>query len=256
VSLLHTEVAALRTLAGDASAREADLEAADRLARRSGDAAFQKRRLLALGYWNQEWARLGTARYFYRLVLAAHPRDPEALVATGTIYEELDAMGPGWGTMEDASDPLARATELYRRAVAGKADYAEARLRLGRVLALQGHRKPAREELAQVFASSPGPEIKAFAHLFLGEIEQDEGHLDRAIEQFRLAREADPRLQPAYLSLSQALHRAGRTRAAAAAMLEGLRSTAGGEVHAWFGYHANVLHGYRLTLDALWKETQ
>jgi tetratricopeptide (TPR) repeat protein len=251
-ALLYTEVAARHMFSSDRKTRSAAHDVAERLAAEVGDPGFERRRVLALGYWCQQWGKLNEAHEYYE----KYPDAPESLLAQGSLHEQMHALGSEGGHLVAVPGPLAKAAEWYERALAARPGYAEARLRLARVRQLQGRRAQAREALAALVRDASGPLVAGYAHLFLGEIEQDEKRLDSALAELRRAVAANPRLQPAHLSLSQALHQSGRVREAAQAMLDGLRATADGNVDGWYGYHSVVLHGFHSSMQELWAEVR
>jgi tetratricopeptide (TPR) repeat protein len=250
--LLYTELSSLQMFVADKKVRKVGRDLALRLATRLDDPAFERRRALALGYWHQQWGHLEDARGYFK----EHEDDAEALVAQGAVYEQIDTMGRGWGRFGDTRQPLESAAAFYERALEARPDYDEAYLRLARVRQRQRRTEIARQTFTDLLSRRPRPDIAGYAHLFLGEMAQKEGRLEAALEHYRLAVTADPRLQPAHLSLSQALHQAGRVKESAQAMLAGLRATADTGVHGWYGYFAVALHGYRRTMDALWSEVR
>jgi hypothetical protein len=68
-------------------------------------------------------------------------------------------------------------------------DSLEARLRLGWVNSLNNSSASAREQLGRVNAGAARPELRYLAHLFLGAVEEGEGHLDDAARQYGAALE-------------------------------------------------------------------
>jgi len=263
--LLHTEAAFLNAQLGRRDLERAHFAAADALARTTaGDHAavgeeFERTWRLAVARRHQEWAEPDRAFPIYNAVLKRHPDDPEALVARGTLAELLttgyqDARVRGPLFTADA------AQRDYERALALRPDFAEARLRLGRVLGIRGRSKAtraadARRELRRVLDEDPTADIRAYAHLFLGQVEETESRLPAAMDEYRAALNVDPRLQPAQLALSRALQKAGRPDEAGAVLLEGLRATRDG-VHGWYGYHTDALQSYEASMDRLWKEAR
>jgi tetratricopeptide (TPR) repeat protein len=268
--LLHTETAMAHLLADETASMKANLHAADELSQRwlatsktpnPSRVSFDRRRRLAVGYLYQGWERLSQAKDTYQSVLDQDHNDPEALVAMGAYYEQLDAM-PRRRPSDGASAAprrtdwwLATAATFYEKALAVRPDDAEARLRLGRTLARRGKPEAAKVELERALAGTRRPEAVAWTHCFLGAIEEEAAHLDAAIEHYTLAMAADPHLQTAPLALSQALQSAGRVTEAASVLRRGLATTSDENGHGWLGYHTDTLHGYRRSMDGLWRES-
>jgi tetratricopeptide (TPR) repeat protein len=252
-ALLFTEIGVLRKLGASKAAREAPRKAAERIIKSLDDDDFERRRRLAIGHWHQQWARLPEALGHYD---EKYGTDADSLVAQGSVYEQASSlgMGGGWGGLGFSTHHLEDAADRYQRALSARPGHPEARLRLARVLQRRGQIETARQAFTQLLADDIPSDIRGYACLFLGELEQNDGHLEKAIQHFREAVAADPLLQPAHLSLSQSLHQAGQVREAADVMLAGLRATAGGPPHGWFSYHSMVLSGFRRSMDGLWAE--
>ena len=262
--LLHTEAAFINKQLGRTDLEKAHFAAADALARKTAgdrEAAvadeFERTWRLAVARRHQEWAEPERALQIYDAVLKQYPNDPDVLLARGTLVELL-VTGYQAARMRSLL-PADDAQRDYERALAIRPDFAEARLRLGRLLGIAGRSKEtraadARRELRRVLDEGPSALIRAYAHLFLGQVEEKESLLPAAIEEYRAALSVDPRLQPAQLALSRALQKAGRLEEAAAVLLEGLRTTRDGDVHGWYGYHTTSLQSYRASMDRLWQE--
>jgi tetratricopeptide (TPR) repeat protein len=260
-SLLHTEVAVVSLDIGDMSALGAHLHAATMLGQTPSD--FERRRNLALGYRYAELGHLRAAYGLYEHLLRRYVEDPDTLVAMGSIPELVDAMPKNWevgiaevGQGATRGWSLLAAERHYRRALAIRADYAEARLRLGRVLCRRGQIEQGRAELERVLEDRPSAEIVGYAHLFLGELAEARGQRADSIGHYRLAIQAAPHLQSARLALGEALYRTGHLRDAGDNVLDGLRAAPRDGAHGWYDYHTTSLHGYRSMMDALWSEAQ
>jgi tetratricopeptide (TPR) repeat protein len=265
--LLHTEAAFLCRQWGHADLEKAHFAAAEALTTRTRgdrraavDDAFERTWRLAVARRHQEWAAHARALQIYDALLKQHPDDPDALLARGTLAEVLHT---GYQDAPDRRRLVAAdaAQRDYERALRVRPGFAEARLRLGRVLGLIGRSKAtraadARRELRRVLDEAPSDPIRAYAHLFLGQVEEMESHLAAATLEYRAALSADPRLQPAQLALCHALQKSGHSAEAAAVLLDGLRATADGDVHGWYGYHTTALQSYRASMDRLWEEVR
>ena len=250
-TLLHTEAAFLNVFLGRKDHERAHLRAAGHHSPSRGE--FDRRWRLAMAYGRQEVAQFGDAWRLFHGVLDDYPNDPDALVALGAWHEQSGTLDPQGRSVNRASD-LSAAEKYYQRALARRPDLAEARLRVARVARQMGQLDEAHRGLTALLAEEIPIAVRAYAHLFLGEIEERQSRADRAVEHYRLAVSALPSLQPAYLSLSLALYETGRVQEASQAAREGLAGTVNGEIDGWYGYHCRDLHGYRMAMDALWAE--
>jgi tetratricopeptide (TPR) repeat protein len=121
----------------------------------------------------------------------------------------------------DERRELALAEQSFRRAIALNQDDAEARLRLGRVLAQQQRHDEALVELGAAGALARDAIQQYFVHLFAGQAAAELGQLDRASASFKRAATLYPDAQSPMVALSELAVRRG-DRAAAAAALQGL----------------------------------
>ena len=134
---------------------------------------------------------------------------------------------------------LAAAENLFTRAVEIAPDFAEARLRLGRVLDLRGDHSQAAAELQRVLESTPEAPLRYLGALFLGDAEQALGHRDAADDAYHQARAIYPRAQSVHLALSQLARRRGdrATALAAAERLFALPSDERSWRDPWWEYY-------------------
>jgi tetratricopeptide (TPR) repeat protein len=165
------------------------------------------------------------------------PSDPDVLVAAGALDETLASRHVSFSTRVRAgvvTGPTSvtvgrrleerrrvgfqQAESLYRSALALAPDHAEAKLRLGRVLALTGRGELALRELDDVRAA-PGADARAryLAALFAGGVHETTRNWPLAIEAYRRAIAAAD-LPTAGIALSHALHESGDPQAARAAL--------------------------------------
>jgi len=252
--LLHTEAQFIQRFLGHKEQGKAHIRATENARRRIPKGDFDRRWLLAMGYRHQEWAMLGRARGLFEEALRDYPNDAEALLALGSLHEQLASLPAPDNRTVYRTGELTDARRHYERALAQQPGYAEAKLRLARVAQMLGQIEQAQRELGSLLAAEPPPAVAGYAHLFLGRIAEQGSHPELAIDHYRRAVSADGALQAAYLSLSLALHGMGRTQEAAEVVLDGLRGTETADIDGWYGYHCRDLHGYRLTMDRLWAE--
>ncbi len=143
------------------------------------------------------------AQRFYDEAVDVFENDAEILLSAGAFYE--------WsGSLSTDKRTLRKAEKLYARARAADPDYTEAQLRYGRALEKRGRYDEARVPLAAVDANVASTYQAYMAKLILGRVEHEAGNVAAAIELYRDATELLPEWQVAYLSLSHALHVAGR----------------------------------------------
>lgn len=188
-------------------------------------------------------ARVPEAVRLFDALIERHPGDAEAHLARGRANEtglfflslvarprradQGELTSAGFDTFRyqrsRAGSPLVAGTaayrraanESFRRALEIEPGLVEARLRLGRVLALDGKTDEAVRELRAV-ASGPSPEARYLAHLFLGRIEDEGGDTEGATAHARAAVALRPRWQSGRLALAVLLRRAGRAEEASA----------------------------------------
>jgi tetratricopeptide (TPR) repeat protein len=215
---------------------------------------FERRWRIAIAHGFREWVGDHAAVAVYEDVLRRFPADPEALIGLGAVFEQTASAPAFAGTPALFDGTWRNAARCYEQALTAEPRRVDARLRLGHVEVKQGRFEAARRRLQPLVSadSAASPVVQAFAHLFLGEIESHQSRPDKAIEEYRAALAAEPRLQTASLALANALLHAGRIPEAAAVQLEALRGARGKAVIGWEAYHTNLLHGYRAWMDALW----
>jgi tetratricopeptide (TPR) repeat protein len=190
--------------------------------------SFARRFFVALAHGCQWDCCLLDAARWAREGLTLFPRDPELLLAAGSVLEESATLWPGGSTVENPALPptfreFARAAAaerervtryrqaraLYEDAIAADDSLIQARVRLGRVLWRLGNREAAQAALEASLERSADPLHSYLAHLFLGQVHEDSGRLAQAVEQYRLSLALDPSAQTAAVALSHALHSAG-----------------------------------------------
>jgi hypothetical protein len=143
------------------------------------------------------------------------PTDARILLLSGGVYEMFASPRiqefirttalPGGVVIDVPSERanLRRASAFYRRAVELDPDLMEARIRLGRVLGLQGRHEEAILELRRVNAAVGSSLLSYYTALFLGASEEALGRSDRARQRFETASGLYPLAQSPYLALSR-----------------------------------------------------
>jgi tetratricopeptide (TPR) repeat protein len=113
---------------------------------------------------------------------------------------------------------LRLAEGFFRRALAARPDFAEAHLRLGRVLLLRGRPAEASIELQQAIGSVKGDQLLYFAELFAGAAHEALSQFDAARASFEKAADLYPTAQSPLLALSALARRRGDRVAALRAL--------------------------------------
>jgi tetratricopeptide (TPR) repeat protein len=156
--------------------------------------------------------------------VARFPDDVRLVLALGTVYE---ARGTFWSGRVPSLEPnlssesrreLQRAESLYRDVLLRDPSQGEARLRLGRCLALREGGETALLELRRVESATDDPRLLYLSRLFAGELFRRDGRLPEAHREFSRAVEAWPAGQAATLSLAELLHTMGDRSEAASAL--------------------------------------
>jgi tetratricopeptide (TPR) repeat protein len=134
---------------------------------------------------------------------------------TGRVPDTQRRMSQAGGPTSETR--LRRAAETYRRALKARPDLAEARLRLGRTLALLNETRPATEEL-QAAAAAGDTDLVYLARLFLGDLKEQQGDYAGAADGYRSALSARPDSAVARLAIARAQQAKGDLVAAQAAV--------------------------------------
>jgi len=148
------------------------------------------------------------------------PTDAEIAAANGRLHEtyaapriqhflETGVQVGDAALIGSSRSNLRQAEAFFGKAVELDAGFIEARLHLGRVLALEGRHDDAAKELRRASGNAGDPLTQYYAWLFLGIEEQSLGHPDRARESFNTAAALYPRAQSPYLALSQLARHSG-----------------------------------------------
>ena len=113
---------------------------------------------------------------------------------------------------------LREAETFFRRTLELKPDYAEARMRLGRVLAVLGRHADAAAELRRALEALTEAQLRYYASLFLGAEEEALNNREAARTAYEHAATLAPIAQSPLLALSQLARRSGDRAAALRAM--------------------------------------
>ncbi len=238
--LLHTALAF--RLWSNARGVEAEAQIALARALLADDAPRELHRdwLLALGYQRLSAGSPLTALPFFEECQRRFPDVAEAWLGAGICYE-VSAHPAGFALAAVTAQSAARHAErCYREAARLDPRLAEARLRLGRVLATAGALDEAERELAAAAEASSDPSLLALARVFRGGVRDARGDLAGAIGDYEEALAADRECQTAALALGEALHRSGRRAQAAAALSEALAASSSSEISPWHAYHVGA----------------
>jgi tetratricopeptide (TPR) repeat protein len=148
---------------------------------------------------------------------------------------------------------LRRAAAFYRRAVEIDPDLTEARIRLGRVLGLQGRHEEAVRELQRVDGAGGRSLLQYYTALFLGAEEEALGRADRAGDAFRTASALYPKAQSPYLALSRLAWRSGDRAGALGAIQPVLTFAADEDAREdpWWQYYDGTSRDAEALLDRL-----
>lgn len=208
-AVLHTE-AALDAAA--AAAIDLHLDLAESIVAELPPAPFRDRWYAFAGSIKLLRSTPDATRPFIDRALRATRRAPHVRVLAGIAEErrghlaEPECLGPKCDSTvirREGRTRLALAEEEYREALRLEPQLLVARLRLGRVLFMQGRLKPAREELEAVKAAAGDDrELTYLAHLFLGALSAFEGDLPAARREYAAAVILAPEYQTSYVALS------------------------------------------------------
>ena len=193
--------------------------------------------LLTLGYYRLAAGSPVTALSFFEECARLFPGAADGWLGAGMCYE-LTAFPDGFALAELPAQNAARQAErCYREAVRLDPRLAEARLRLGRVLARAEAFDEAEQELAAALDASTEASLTAFAQVFWGGVRDARGDLAGAIGHYQAALAADRECQTAAFALGEALYRSGRHRNAAEILASGLAAPSSTEISPWHAYH-------------------
>jgi tetratricopeptide (TPR) repeat protein len=240
---LHAE-AAIRS--GSSTLAEIAARAVDALRSRRPDSPLCRHWALANAARSRETAR--------SIELTTAAADAPVLVALGSSLElplvaEREKQ-PGLGRVVAPPADLSRAADLYRASLAVDERFLEARVRLGRVLALQHRTNEAIAELERVARSRDADaRVSYLAWLFVGDIHDEAGDLEAALVAYREAVARYPCGMAPRLAVARELQALGRRTEAARIVYEGLSPASRdcAAVDPW----QDCLHPLERELDAL-----
>jgi hypothetical protein len=142
------------------------------------------------------------------LFLAASAHESFAGVRTQAAMRSLKAPRDVTFDVQDEGAELRRAEQLYRRALERNPKLVEARIRLGRVLALRGRHGEAIEQLRQGQSATEAV-LQYYAHLFLGGEFEALGNGVEARQSYERAAALQPTAQSPLFGLSRLADQAG-----------------------------------------------
>jgi len=190
----------------------------------------------------------GAQRYFDEAV-EAFPRDPEILVAAGTLFEWAGA--PNFGERSH----LAKAVELYK--LASRVDPKEpiAQLRYGITLWKRGRAEESVAPLGRVLELTDDDDLVFRSRLALGRIAMLNGRHEEAIAHFRAAVALKPDWQVGALALSHALHRNGARDESREVLRRVLNvSWTDDNIFGWWSYEAGLSGRFGPLLESMRAE--
>jgi tetratricopeptide (TPR) repeat protein len=147
------------------------------------------------------------------LLMAASAHEVFAGARTQSVMRSIEKPRDVTFDVQGEGAELRQAEQLYRRALQGNPTFVEARIRLGRVLALRGRHKEAIEQLRQG-QDADEPLLQFYAHLFLGGEFEALGNGPEARRSYERAAAIQPTAQTPLLGLSRVADQAGDRAAA------------------------------------------
>ncbi len=188
------------------------------------------------------------------------PDDRRILFDRGCYAETLGLPGTqavrddsGGAVPSEAAADL-EAERMFRRAIAADPSYAEARVRLARLLDRRGERDEAVTQIDQALAGGPPPVVGYLAHLVAGRIAQNRGHARESLDHYVAASALFPNAQSALVGASHAAVIASDVPAALSFVRAlGKGASARDDADPWWNYHLGTGRDVQALLDALWK---
>jgi tetratricopeptide (TPR) repeat protein len=153
---------------------------------------------------------LAYARNNIDSALKKYPSDSRILLYAGALHEtwaspvsqNIQLPPNREPAFESKEKELKQARELYQKAIEADPDFAEAHLRLGRVLGLLGYPPQAIVELRHAAALSQDQQLSYYASLYLGYEFEMISHFKEARDQYKRASMLYPSAQSPLLALS------------------------------------------------------
>ena len=144
------------------------------------------------------------------------------------------------------------AERLFRSALRADPSYVEARVRLGRLLAVRKRHAEAASELATALAAKPTGAVLFYAHLFAGRSAQALGKIADASGHYKAASRLFPGAQSAQLALSQAAVLQSDVPAALESIQRLDKSWTARD--PWWRYHLASGRDVDVLVREMWKE--
>jgi tetratricopeptide (TPR) repeat protein len=132
---------------------------------------------------------------------------------------------------------LARAEEHFVAAVERDPAFAEARVRLGRVMTLRGRPAEGAVELRRAIGLTSDEEVKYYGYLFLGNALELSADASGAMAAFQAAARLFPAAQSPQLAISRLASEQGDMGMAGAAIERVLAAAAESRFDPWWLYH-------------------
>ena len=159
------------------------------------------------------------------LLLAGAEREAFATPLFQAFAKSLDGSARLTG-IESADAELNAASSFYRRAMAARPEFPEARVRLGRVLTMQAHYADAVGLLRQALSADLDASQKYLALLFLGDALEGAGDPAAALESLEQAAAIAPRSRAPYLGIARLSRERGDLKRTVSSLDRALAATA------------------------------
>lgn len=143
------------------------------------------------------------------LFLAGSQHEAYATSKMQNVVRSVDLPPGTTNPLSSDRGELREAESLFRRSIGANGEHAEAHLRLGRVLALQGRFADARPELQKALEIAPNAVISYYGELFLPAVEESLGNLDAAAAGYERAAARFPEAQSPLMALASLSRRRG-----------------------------------------------
>lgn len=151
---------------------------------------------------------------------------------------------------EDKTD--AAAEQLFRQALDADPGYAEARVRLARLLERKGAHDEAAAQTERAIAAAPEKTAAYFSHIVAGRTELARGHASDALAHYRAALALFPQAQSALLGASQAAVMTSDIAGALSFVQKLDERTAAFDADPWWNYHLGAGRDVDDLMAALW----
>jgi tetratricopeptide (TPR) repeat protein len=188
--------------------------------------------------WNVELTGAALQRF---------PGDPDLLFLAGSFHEAM-ASPPAQHLAHSAlprgvdlgikspRDERRLATDLLKRAMEKRQDFAEARLHLGRLLTYDGKYAEAVSELTRARAATADLTLQYYADLFLGDAQEQSQRFAEALESYRRAQALFPSAQSPALAIAALLAGHGDQAGALAAVQAHVTNERAAIADPWLTY--------------------